>query len=113
MAEEAVKIILLDAVTSTGAGEWQRFKANFMNANATFQASANGSAGAFSATIDIEVSNDGVNALDTPMGTITLSGTATTVNSCGFASNASWLYVRGNVTAISGTGANVTLIMGA
>lgn len=113
MAEEAVKIILLDAVTSTSAGEWQRFKANFMNANATFHGSANGTSGAFSATITIEVSNDGVNAIDPPMGTISLSGTATTVGSCGFASNASWLYVRGNVTAISGTGANATLVMGA
>ncbi len=74
----------------------------------TFQAKVVGT-GAVTATVIIEVSNDGAN-FDT-MATITLSGTTTDTD--GFVSDASWLYVRARLTAISGTGAAVTVIMGA
>ena len=97
---------LLNAATATGAGRSKRPKASEKRC---FQAVENGSSGAFSATVTVEVSNDGTN-FDT-LGTITLSGTATTADSDSFTSDAPWLYVRGNVTAISGTGANVTLKM--
>ena len=97
---------LLNAVTSTGAGSSYSKPGLY----STLQAIANGSSGAYSATVNVEVSNDGTNWM--VMGTITLSGTATTADTDGFASNASWKYIRGNVTAISGTGANVTLEMG-
>ncbi len=93
-------------VTTTGAG-------NFVykdSPDATFQAVVSGT-GAVTATVDIEYSNDGTNAVDTVGGTITLSGT--TVHSDGFTSqNAPWKYVRANVTAVSGTGATVQVYMG-
>jgi len=109
MTKEAIDTnIMLDAATATGAGGSRELH-NAGNANATFQADGTTSSGAGSATIDVEVSNNGVN-WDT-MGTITLT-LATTTSSDGFASNASWKYVRGNVTAISGTGAAVSLTMG-
>lgn len=73
----------------------------------TFQGVVSGS-GAVSATIVVEVSNDNVNWLN--LGTITLSGTNTAND--GFASLAVWEYVRGSITAISGTGATASLIMG-
>jgi len=76
--------------------------------------------GAVGATIDIEVSNGGPDAnnpmvgiqpVGTVAGTITLAGT--TVASDGFTTqNSPWKYVRMKVTAISGTGAVVTGIMG-
>ncbi len=92
--------------TTTGAGS-----AHFKDSpHATFQATVTGT-GAVTATVDIEVSNDGTNWADTAAGTITLSGTTT--HSDGFTTtNAPWKYVRANVTAISGTGASVDVVMG-
>lgn len=98
-------ITLLNAVTTEGAGF-----AFSDSGNATFQAIANGTSGAFSATVLVQVSNDGTN-WETGI-TFSLSGTATTADSAGDTMSAPWKYVRGNVTAISGTGANVTLTMG-
>ena len=67
----------------------------------TYQAVINGS-GAITATIVIEVSDDGVNVLSTAAGTITLSGT--TVVSDGFTtSSAPWKFHRARVSATTGT----------
>jgi hypothetical protein len=66
---------------------------------ATFQAVVVG-AGAVSATVNIEYSNDGVNPCATVGGTITLSGTTAIAD--GFTSDSPWKFVRANVTAISG-----------
>jgi len=97
---------LLDAVTATGAGTAAELPA----ADATFQCIANGTSGAFSATVNVEVSNDNTN-WETAI-TFSMSGTATTADTAGDNIAAPWKYIRGNVTAISGTGANVTLTMG-
>jgi hypothetical protein len=56
------------------------------------------------ATIEFEVSNDGVNAIDTLLGTVTLAA----AGSDGFTTDAPWKYIRANVTANSGT-VNVTM----
>lgn len=66
--------------------------------------------GTVTATVLIDVSNDGVNPLTTVAGTITLSGT--TNNSDGFQMVNSWRYIRARVTAISGTSATVTVNVG-
>ena len=95
---------LMTAKTTTGAGDWKYKDIPY----SAFQATVTGT-GAVTATVEIEVSNDGVNVVDTVMGTITLSGT--TSHSDGFTSEAPWKYVRANVTAISGTGASVDVIM--
>lgn len=92
-------------VTVTGAGAWL-YKDS---PNATFQAVVSGT-GAVTATVTIEFSNDGINALATLGGTITLSGT--TVVSDGFSTASSWKYWRANVTAITGTGATVQVFHG-
>ena len=94
---------LLTAVTGTGAGT-----ATYpvRKASRSFQAVVTGT-GAVTATVVVEVSNDGVNFIT--MGTITLSGT--TLATDGFASFSQWYYVRGNVTAITGTGATINLTM--
>lgn len=93
---------LLDAVTSTGAGGAK----NLNGLYSTFQAILSNTVGP-SATVDVEVSNDGINWI--VMGTIILSIAGETD---GFSSNAGWNYVRGNVTAIGGASTSVTLIMG-
>lgn len=73
----------------------------------TYQATVTGT-GAVSATVLIEVSNSNTSFMT--LGTITLSGTDSA--SDGFPSNANWEFTRASVTAISGTGAQVTVDMG-
>jgi hypothetical protein len=74
-----------------------------------FQAIVTGT-GALTATVVIKVSNDGINWCTTPLGTITLSGNDSV--SDGFASDAPWKFVRADVTALTGTGASVQVLMG-
>lgn len=96
---------LLDGVTATGAGESQRAAAR----GKTYQAFGATTAGAGSATIEVQGSLDNSN-FDT-IGTITLTlGTTSTSDS--FTSDDRYKYLRGEVTAISGTGASVSLIVG-
>ena len=75
----------------------------------TYQAVVTGT-GAVSATVIIEMSNDGINAVATPAGTITLSGTAP--QSDGFTTQAPWGYHRARITALTGTGAAVQVWYG-
>jgi hypothetical protein len=56
------------------------------------------------ATVVFDVSNDGVNALATTLGTVTLGA----AGSDGFTTDAPWKYLRARVTANSGT---VSIIM--
>lgn len=99
---------LLTAATGTGAGaSYQVFGKLSDHNERTFQATVSGT-GAVTSTVTIQVSNDGSNWLT--LGTISLSGT--TSASDGFASSAPWVFVRANQTAISGTSAKTTVIMG-
>lgn len=99
-------ITILSGATATGAGS---AFGPFENDTATFQASGATSSGAGAATVKIQVSNDGTNWID--IGEISLT-LATTASSDGFAAYAPWAYVRANITAISGTGASVTVTIG-
>jgi len=96
---------LLSAVIVTGAGD--SYEPN--SVNRSFQLTGSTSAGAGAASVDIEVSNDGTNFIK--IGTLSLI-LSTTLSQAGMLSNAPWRYVRGNVKAISGTDAAVTLTMG-
>lgn len=78
------------------------------NGKATFQIVLKGT-GALTAALVLEVSNDGENWLN--LVTFSLSGT--TVVTDGAVSDAPWGYVRARLTAITGTGANVSVFMGA
>jgi len=96
-------ILPQDTVTTTVTGDWM-----FKDApQVSFQAVVSGT-GTVGATVVFDVSNDGVNACSTVLGTITLTGT--TVNADGFTTSAPWKYVRARVTAISGTGAIVNVM---
>ena len=103
--------ILLNAVSTTGAGgAWnpRDTSAIATYTQHSFQAVGNTSASTGAATILIQVSNDGVNYIT--LGTITLT-LGTSVTSDGFAVANSYEYYRANVSAISGTGAQVTVYM--
>jgi hypothetical protein len=73
----------------------------------TYSASVTGT-GALTATVVIYGSNDGMTWND--LGTITLSGTSNATD--GFPSVAPWEWVRADLTALSGTGAIVNVMMG-
>lgn len=102
---------VLQTSSTVVAGSAFNFKNNdaYSRDNATFQANGITTAGTGSATIDIEVSNNESDWII--MGTITLT-LGTTSTSDGFASSSAWAFVRSNVTAISGTGATVTVTIG-
>lgn len=100
---------LLEAFLVTGGASQTGAVTKLPSTKVTFQAVANGSSGAFAATVTIGVSNDGTN-FETA-GTITLSGTATTADSDGFAIDAPWAYVRASVASFTGTGATCNVYM--
>ena len=63
---------LLQGATTTATGTWQYKDSPY----ATYQATVSGT-GVVTATVVIDVSNDGTNAVGTALGTISLSGTTT------------------------------------
>ena len=75
----------------------------------TYQLVGSVSSGSGTCVVDIEVSNDGENFVNMHTMEMNLS---TTVNSDTYFSIEPWKYVRGNVTAISGTDASVDLTLG-
>ena len=96
---------LMNGKTSTGDGEI--FTVHPLNR--TIDAKVVGT-GAVTATVIIYVSNTGASNDWIVAGTITLSGTTSDVD--GFTMRAKWPYMIANVSAISGTGAAVTVTMG-
>lgn len=106
VARVKVERKLLDAVTTTGAGS-SKARQNPLSSVLGWGTTT---AGAGSATVAIEVSNDGTNWVVAGTLSLTLATTVTTTtNTDGFNINADWAYIRANVTAISGTGAAVTV----
>jgi hypothetical protein len=103
-------LILINNATTQVTGTSQRIvSSQIVQSNKTFQAAGQTTATTGAAAVNVEVSNDNVNWI--VMGTISLTlGTTTTTD--GFVTDASWSYVRGRVTSISGTGATVSLFMG-
>lgn len=105
MSRPVSTVALLTDATATGAGTshepW--------NEKRTFQGVGSTTSGSGAATIKVQASNDNANWIDLGTITLTLGVTATTD---GFTSDAPWRYIRGNVTAISGTGAKASLLMG-
>lgn len=77
--------------------------------NRTFQAVGTTSSGAGACTVALDGSNDGVNWINFGSISLTLSTTAATD---GGVFSAPWFNVRAYVSAISGTGASVSVYMG-
>lgn len=102
------QITLLSGVTTTSTGVTKDLAGyDAATAERNFMATVVGT-GAVSATVIVEVSNTGTYWIT--LGTITLSGTTSATD--GFVGDDTWQFVRGRVSAISGTGAAVTLTMG-
>jgi hypothetical protein len=103
--------VLLSKATATGAGAAWNPRDTSAVATYTqhsFQAIGSTTTSTGAATVLIQVSNDGANYIT--MGTITLT-LGTSITSDGFAAANTWEYYRANVSAISGTGASVTVYM--
>ena len=103
-----ITTLLLNA-SATGAGTGVKYSAldpSFALPNRWFQATLSG-ASAISATVEIDGSADNVNWV--PVSTIGLTSSVPT-SAVQVTSTAPWM--RGNITAISGTGETVTLMSG-
>jgi len=103
--------LLTDATTTATSAVFRP-----LNPYRTFIVYGATSAGSGSVTVAIEVSNilNPVNTTNVDwvqVGTVTLALTTTRLSD-GFATYAGWTYVRARVTAISGTGAAVSVAMG-
>lgn len=101
------KVRILDGATATGAGTSYRMIGAGRCVVSAFGTTSSGSG---ASSINIEVSNSGNSWITA--GTIGLT-LGTTQTSDGFAMDAPWLYIRANVTSISGTGASVSVIVSA
>lgn len=97
---------LLSAATAVGAGVALDVRGAPRKA---LQAIGSTSAGSGSATILIQISNDGTNWFTA--GTFGLTLTTTAANDV-LVIEAPWAYIRANVTAISGTAASVSVLLG-
>lgn len=93
--------------TTTGASDVDLSGRLDGKTDRTFQAFGSTTAGAGAAAINVEVSNDNTNWIVSATINLTLG---TTVTTDGVAKSENWKYVRGNVTAISGTGAAISLV---
>lgn len=105
-SKQAITTVLSD-VTATGAGD----KFAPWGSRMAFHAFGDTTAGAGTATIEIQVSNDGTNYVVRDTLSLTLATTIGSASQDTFELDAPWKFVRGNVSAITGTGAKVSLLM--
>ncbi len=106
LLENATTTVTGSAVGGNPANTAQYFR----NSDRAISANGTTSSGTGSATIVIEVSNNGTVWLASPLGTITLT-LGTTATADGFQADTSFAYMRARVTAISGTGASVNCMV--
>lgn len=99
----AQAIPLFTGRTSTGACAAR----NAPGPGATIHATVTGT-GSVAATVVVQVGNIQNQWLD--LGTLSLSGTTTATQ--GLALDAHWVYIRVNITVLTGTGATVDVVMG-
>jgi hypothetical protein len=105
MITNVSKLIDSSAIVTTGAGV---YAPNVQEFARTFQAVVSGT-GAVTASLTIDASLDNVNFIT--IGRIDLTGTTSATD--GFSAYANWAFYRANLTAITGTSALVTVLMGA
>lgn len=84
--------------SSTGPGSW--FRRMSPDGAPAFQATLNAAAAGGAASVNIEVSNDGVVPCATVLGSITLAATSTGYGD-GFASLTGWEYYRASLESIT------------
>lgn len=99
----AQRIPLMTSRTATATGS----TIEAPGPGATVQAVVTGT-GALTATVVVQVSNDGAAWLT--ISTLSLSGTTSATQ--GMALDAHWVYIRADLTVLTGTGATVNVWMG-
>ncbi len=109
-AASARTTTMLNGATALGYSPIVYMSQYATSVNRTFQATEL-CTGMCSATVNVYGSNDGVGWIQ--IGTITLNGTSTPPLTDGFNSNAAWSMLQVYLSAISGTGATVTVTLGA
>lgn len=102
-----MRTVLLNAKTAAATSD--AIESYEHSEDYTCQATVTGT-GAVTATVIVEGSNESATGNFLTIATITLSGTTTA--SDGFVATSSWQFTRARLTAISGTGAAVTVTMG-
>lgn len=112
-------VVILGEVVTNSANQVTGYSGSTANATglreykdspySTYQAVVTGT-GAVTATVGIQVSNDGTTWNTTALGTITLTGNDSV--SDGFTSVAPWKYVRAVLTNLTGTGAACYVLQG-
>lgn len=104
---------LLASATSTGPGSWFKLP-RFDSASISFQGILS-AISTCAAVIEVEVSNDGTNAIDTPLGTISLTIASSGVSSEGFGNLVQYGWARGNIRSITNSTnlTGVSLVIGA
>ena len=105
MMNKVLTHVLVDKATATGNKEAVMLNSRYK----TFQVTGKVSASTGSAEVEIQVSNDKVNFVTVDTLSLTLG---TTVTSDSYVNNDAWKYVRGNVKTLTGTDAEVTVIVG-
>lgn len=111
MSNDNEPTVILTAAITTVSGNVTR-----ITEDKTFQAFLTGSSGALTATVDIEVSNDGIHFVQGASLDLTVAAWSTVADddTDGFFSDEllSWAYIRARVITITGTDAAVTVIIG-
>jgi len=102
---QATTYPLLSSVTTTATGEAISFGSDAYAIHAVVVGT-----GAVTAVVVIEASNFDGFVYPMTLGTITLSGTNSAAD--GFSAYAPWKAIRAKVTAVSGTGAAVSVLVG-
>ena len=100
------RVHLAENMIATGYSRWMQTESGNLK---TWHVTLEGT-GALTATVAIEVSNDGVNPVSTALYTFTLSGND--LVSEGKALFDNWVYYRAYVSALTGTDAKVNLNAG-
>tara|TARA_R110000868_G_C10728961_1_gene751426 strand:+ start:100 stop:483 length:384 start_codon:yes stop_codon:yes gene_type:complete len=100
--------LIIDS-SSTGAGSWYQTSPGMTNMS--FQVSHYGTstASVTGSTVVIEVSNDGVNACATVLGTIVITSASMSSPAAeGFATASNWRYYRAKINSVSAASAAAT-----
>jgi len=107
MGAKIQNVVMLDNVIVDGASETFEPETSKL----TFHAAGETSAGAGTADIDIELSNDESATKNWIVGATISLTLATTTSGDGFVSAAAWKYVRANLSNLTGTDATVRCYM--
>ena len=107
--DKAVPLLLGATATTDGKSRALAYTSKSTATEKSLQCSLTGS-GAISATLSLDVSNDGTNWIVPGLAAITLTGTDSVQE--GTLLDIPWAFVKASLTAISGTNASASVFIG-